>query len=1535
MSSGDDTAAPQPASGATAAQGGQGSFHTGGVASAGGAAAAPEGGGYREKEPAPSYDGLSPETTFRQYEKNIRLWQFESEIPARKQGVKMMRSLSGLARLAVDDMEFDEIACESGAKNVLAKLREYFLPHLEVSLPRAFEAAVYGNARSVKESFAEYVQRMDRAFTHLSKEGVDLPRGATGYIMYRQASLSEAQDQRVLTWCEGSYNREDIIKALRRLDKVIKDGSKGSRASYVQDNVEAFAVEEEIQEEEESEGGEHIFLADGDLDQVYDEGEVKEALASYRETRQALKAQRTNRGFFPTGFKKDGFKGYGKGKSKGKKKVHIEQLKLRSRCWNCGAVGHWSEECKLPRTSSSKGPTSSSGASSQTGFYVASSNAENNELGEGLEVEDREIQNRNFWLRAFVEENRYQVATSEDATNSASSWAYKERRDGREAAGSFCGIVTKPSQGIVDTAAEGGLIGSVALQRHEEELRSYGLKCKWIPKVSSAKGVGGSAKVVGVTLIPLGIGKVNGILEATVVEGEVPLLLPVRMLKALGAVIDLQNDTMKLMSHNVTVQLETMASGHVAVDVTQFADGKFQAPHEVGSHEEFHLPPCHNSAMLAQLKSDNLNSKASSTSGHVHFLKSNGVADREASSGSSAWGTRAAVGPAAGASREACPSELAGYHGQSDHIGHFGGPSRCSKRLVSFAIGAVAVLGTRGDCEHYRGRLLPDHSRGKTIGTAEECYYIPYGGGKCMHPPQEGVEGWGQRFCELRGVQAMPLQVGMPLPSSGSSKATEARCGPLEQEDSRKDADLECDGGRRGGVEGEGFGACNAAGFDGSFEQRGAEEVGVGAEEHETGGKRERAKAREDDADGDGRPTTADASSAANSEGTDGANGEDVTDGGRTENTVCEDSGQSQHSRRSTVQLRGNGRKIGGEERRTEEREVLLQVPSEEVRVLSMGSRGDSNEEQERKTPVRDGELGGSVSGLPIHSDSKSAVGWGTLRRDEESVWCSCTTKKAQLWAKTEQRRTQLGEEGGLQVMLGYRRWSQELGEWEDREGYVEVEPGSHLQVRTRMSDRLCREAWFEELKETSFKRPERRKVERALERIEKSGQGIERVKSEENYKVDVSEVYSPPRMVEEARRQRMRGGTSFDLTNGWDLTDEESQKKMWKALIEEDPWLIVLSPPCTAFSKLQLWNFPRMKRKKVIQMLQLGVAHLELVCEIIKWQINRGGYVVFEHPRGASSWEQECIQEVLRMEGMMLVECDMCEFGLNVTGEGLNKKPTTLATNSPCIAKKMARKCKKDHFHVPLLHGLAKKAQEYTPKFCEEMMAGFKEQIKSDKVTPGRHQVFLAEEVFAEEDEEEDLEEALDREIEEEEEIAIASQRHGEAPQGRAVSQAEKNAVMKLHKNVGHPNKKELIRFMRAARVKGDVIKWTKDEFNCPTCEAKAQPKVARSTTIPRSYQPNRVVGLDLVFIPDVGGGKKAFPALSVVDWGTNFQVVQRIAGKHPKEVWHTFLDYWSRVFGLPEVIVTDPGREFLAEFVQLATQSGVVVHQTAARAP
>ena len=71
---------------------------------------------FRDRDPPPSYDGESPETTFRQFEKAVRLWEFESDIPAKKRGAKLIRALTGAAKLATEDLEFEAITAEDGVE---------------------------------------------------------------------------------------------------------------------------------------------------------------------------------------------------------------------------------------------------------------------------------------------------------------------------------------------------------------------------------------------------------------------------------------------------------------------------------------------------------------------------------------------------------------------------------------------------------------------------------------------------------------------------------------------------------------------------------------------------------------------------------------------------------------------------------------------------------------------------------------------------------------------------------------------------------------------------------------------------------------------------------------------------------------------------------------------------------------------------------------------------------------------------------------------------------------------------------------------------------------------------------------------------------------------------------------------------------------------------------------------------------------------------------------------------------------------------
>ncbi|CAJ1450668.1 unnamed protein product, partial [Effrenium voratum] len=217
--------------------------------------------------PAPVWNGAKPETEFQVYENNVRLWEFETEAEEKKRGVKLLWSLSGNARAVADTLEFEDVAREAGVKNITKLLREHLAPHLETSLPRAFEAAVYslwttGQQSSSKEEFQEYLIRMENNFNKLRKEGVSLPEQAEGYTIYRQAALFENPDMRVTIWTESRFERGVIVAALGKFDKVVKEPRKKAAFHQGCEN--------------------YVYLQDGDSDQVFEEEEVMSATISRR-----------------------------------------------------------------------------------------------------------------------------------------------------------------------------------------------------------------------------------------------------------------------------------------------------------------------------------------------------------------------------------------------------------------------------------------------------------------------------------------------------------------------------------------------------------------------------------------------------------------------------------------------------------------------------------------------------------------------------------------------------------------------------------------------------------------------------------------------------------------------------------------------------------------------------------------------------------------------------------------------------------------------------------------------------------------------------------------------------------------------------------------------------------------------------------------------------------------------------------------------------------------------------------------------------
>ena len=340
------------------------------------------GGSWRDREPPPPYDGRDPERSFERWLKDLKLWEFETEAPKAKWGVKILRQLSSSAKAAAENLTFEEIACEDGRDNILKALKEHFAPHLETSLPKAFESAIYGDIRSARESFGDFMIRMEHAFKELERQGVQLHELATGYVMFRHANLSEVQESQMLTWGAGiKYDRKTVVANLRKLDKAFGE-PKRRGAHYLMDGEsheegdevdQAIYVQGQETDDDESDGDDdYVYIGEGELHEVYEEEDLQEALATYQDVRRSLREQKTNRGHYPnkpasSGKGSSSFaprKGKGKGKSRptlgvknkeyvkftkdGQTKVHVDMLKLRTKCARCGTVGHWAKECTNP-----------------------------------------------------------------------------------------------------------------------------------------------------------------------------------------------------------------------------------------------------------------------------------------------------------------------------------------------------------------------------------------------------------------------------------------------------------------------------------------------------------------------------------------------------------------------------------------------------------------------------------------------------------------------------------------------------------------------------------------------------------------------------------------------------------------------------------------------------------------------------------------------------------------------------------------------------------------------------------------------------------------------------------------------------------------------------------------------------------------------------------------------------------------------------------------------------------------------------------
>lgn len=210
--------------------------------------------------------------------------------------------------------------------------------------------------------------------------------------------------------------------------------------------------------------------------------------------------------------------------------------------------------------------------------------------------------------------------------------------------------------------------------------------------------------------------------------------------------------------------------------------------------------------------------------------------------------------------------------------------------------------------------------------------------------------------------------------------------------------------------------------------------------------------------------------------------------------------------------------------------------------------------------------------------------------------------------------------------------------------------------------------------------------------------------------KHDFMEVYSPPRVAPVARRALLAASLSVDLTTGYDLAQFQVRRFVVQLVQTHRPTFLMLSPPCTMFSKLQNCNLKKMDPDVRQRRFAEATLHLDFAMLLARIQAAHGRYYCFEHPDGASSWQCASVQAMLAA-GAQRTVFDQCRFGLRhpVLARPMRKR-TALMSNAPCVQELFGNHlcaCDVPHYAIQgQAQGmrLSTYCQVYTPELCAQL---------------------------------------------------------------------------------------------------------------------------------------------------------------------------------------------------------------------------------------
>jgi hypothetical protein len=149
-----------------------------------------------------------------------------------------------------------------------------------------------------------------------------------------------------------------------------------------------------------------------------------------------------------------------------------------------------------------------------------------------------------------------------------------------------------------------------------------------------------------------------------------------------------------------------------------------------------------------------------------------------------------------------------------------------------------------------------------------------------------------------------------------------------------------------------------------------------------------------------------------------------------------------------------------------------------------------------------------------------------------------------------------------------------------------------------------------------------------------------------------MSEMFSPERVTSVCKQYGLIPGQAMDIKHGFDFDLAADRKKAWKSILQDKPKLVIGSPPCTFFSRLQelskhMYRNDAAWMAKFQEGIEQAKRYFRFCAKIYKHQREAGRYFLHEHPWLATSWFLPEIEETQSYDDVQRVRTDMCQFGM------------------------------------------------------------------------------------------------------------------------------------------------------------------------------------------------------------------------------------------------------------------------------------------------